>query len=545
MKRFAFLFGIGCGAFAAGLGLDLILRDNFATSEVGESSRSALAEITDRETSTTEAAVHPELLGELRRLERLASGRAFAGLGTDGYPDALVAAGEDNDIVTIQSLFHDWVARDREGMLRCFLRFGQVEIPASGLNWTLDAYMIRALVDENPREAVNAVLRFPIDTGYLASVLRLMGETNPELAAELALENLGALRLSENPFLGAKVDGHLWRALAERRHFGDDERRMLGRLIRFSHDRAKLDSWISLSPSARERTSGIFMIWKDDGSMEAGELCTAILRQLETGAGNDGALLDRFFVVFASRMIESRGLEGALSWVALNVRPGDRAFALDDLFLAAEERGLPRDQVLVAFEALPQGVAKDGAAKALARTLVEDDPLAAVAWALRLPPDNAAAEAIANIALEWSQRALEDATVMALRMPAGFHLDAFLDGLARSKVTRGGNEALNWALGLPEDRARAAAIRVAEAWGEREPKEAYEAILGMIGMAYRDDLFKAVVAGRLNDDSIATEWLTGLTPKDVELARQAIRESDLDATARERALEVLAGSGSW
>jgi len=137
-------------------------------------------------------------------------------------------------------------------------------------------------------------------------------------------------------------------------------------------------------------------------------------------------------------VIAALGLEGALSWVALNVSPGDQAIALDDLFLAAENGGYSRDQVLAVFENLPSGPAKDGAAKSLARTFAQNDPRAALAWALRLPPDNSAAETMAMIALEWSQSAPEDATAMALRMSPGFQLDEFLDGLTSGKIRTGG-----------------------------------------------------------------------------------------------------------
>jgi len=122
----------------------------------------------------------------------------------------------------------------------------------------------------------------------------LIGTSSPQLAAELALENLEALRLSGNPFLRPEAEGILKRALAERDPLGDDGKWMLKRLARFTNDKTLLDFWSSLSPAARERTAGILMIWRDDGSAEAGEFCTALLRQLETGTGMDDYLLDRF-----------------------------------------------------------------------------------------------------------------------------------------------------------------------------------------------------------------------------------------------------------
>ncbi len=506
----------GLIALLAGYGTASWLRDD-AVADSQASNLDGATEITPEGSSDRER-IHPELrkflIGEARAVPD--------GLEASDFPDVVERALAANEDDKVYALVQRWAEVDLDSMFQFFLKRGKVALPMSFReSQSYEDLLFTAFVRRDPREAVEAAMRFPSNEGCLNTVLGMIAVQSPDLAIELALENLRFLKRYGLIDMTPETNLALARALAEREPFGTLERDILRQLHSSGTAKESLEFWRSLSPEAQERTMRILIPGVDDGSPESGAIFAILKEKLATTGGNDSKLAADFFNVFAKRMIEENGLGSSIRWVEESFRIATATNGVFRLIEHASRLDVPRETLLAEFDELERSPLKTQMASSVVMMLFRNDPEAALEWAIRLPEEELNTKLMAHLGRQWSTVSEGRVLQAVSDLPVHPATDAFLREVANVRFQRvGGDLAMQWAAKLPEERIPTAVASIANVWASNEIESASNYLAEMEASPVREAFFKAMALRRLQSGGNLEQWIGSLDADDVGTLRE-------------------------
>lgn len=236
---------------------------------------------------------------------------------------------------------------------------------------------------------------------------------------------------------------------------------------------------------------------------------------------------------------------GALAWSHENLRGAARTEAIGGLIKTVAEKDIEAAGELVA--GMEPGAAQNRACASIFETWFKkgkDQRNAALAWLAELPDPQARNAALEKVQWDWMWN--DPSSVRDFISGPHGHLasDSMIHQVARNQTSKNPEAAMEWAAGLPAERAEGARRAVFENWLQVRPEGAAAYALKMPAGNGRDAAILSISQNFTFESSPlepALDWFRKLPASDRETARQAMKHIQT-TPERKRKLEEALGS---